>query len=99
MRSSSAVRTSARSWSRGARARTRACSLLSLKSRRDIFIKTWWLNKIIDALRTKTLDSTGDVALRKFFDRHLPDMREALTAWGRIPATTIRSIGEEAPQA
>jgi len=54
---------------------------LSLKSRRDIFIKTWWLNKIIDALRTKTLDSTGDVALRKFFDRHLTDMREALTAW------------------
>lgn len=54
---------------------------LSLKSRRDIFIKTWWLNKIMDALRTKTLDSTGDVALRKFFDRHLSDMRESLAAW------------------
>ncbi len=56
---------------------------LPLKSRRDIFIKNWWMSRIVIALGNRTLESMGDVALGKFIADNLPDIRRDLEAWGR----------------
>lgn len=54
---------------------------LSFKARRDIFIKTWWLVRVEEALRNRTLTSTGDVALGTFINRLLPGIKTDLAIW------------------
>lgn len=56
---------------------------LSLKARRDIFIKNWWMSRITAALSNHTLESTGDVALGTFITTNLPHIRRDLEAWSR----------------
>lgn len=54
---------------------------LSLKARRDIFIKTWWLTRVAAALRSRELAGTGDVELGKFMSKRMDDIRKAVEIW------------------
>lgn len=54
---------------------------MSLKARRDIFIKNWWLVRVEEALRNGTLASTGDVALGTFISSLLTAIKKDLEIW------------------
>jgi hypothetical protein len=67
---------------------------LSLKARRDIFIKNWWMSRITVALSNHTLESTGDVALGTFITTNLPHIRRDLGHGVARPAMTTHPIAD-----
>ncbi|KFL25496.1 hypothetical protein JP74_18500 [Devosia sp. 17-2-E-8] len=71
---------------------------LSLKARRDIFIKNWWLVRVEAALRNRSLTSTGDVALGVFIARLLPDIKVDLENWEKDSGYDHSAAGKKKPR-
>ncbi|CAN7386609.1 Mu transposase C-terminal domain-containing protein [Devosia sp. LjRoot16] len=71
---------------------------MSLKARRDIFIKNWWLVRVVEALRNGSLASTGDVALATFFSGLLTDIKKDLEIWEKDSGYDHSAVGRKKPR-